>query len=52
MLKNIEEQIRKLMKFAEEKRFLGVGIGLPGFHPDIMSFFTMSGQATPLDTNK
>lgn len=31
MLKNIEEQIRKLMKFAEEKRFLGVGIGLPGF---------------------
>ena len=24
MLKNIEEQIRKLMKFAEEKRFLGV----------------------------
>ncbi len=31
MLKNIKGQIQKLMRFAEEKRFLGVGIGLPGF---------------------
>lgn len=31
MLQGLAEQIRKLMRFAEEKHFLGVGIGLPGF---------------------
>lgn len=31
MLQNLAEQIQKLMRFAEEKHFLGVGIGLPGF---------------------
>lgn len=31
MLQNLAELIRKLMRFAEKKHFLGVGIGLPGF---------------------
>lgn len=31
MLQGLAAQVRKLMRFAEEKHFLGVGIGLPGF---------------------